>query len=226
MALIQRGILRIVLTGGPCGGKSSLHPFLAQVAARHKLDFYLAPEVPTIMQLGGCKYPGPDAGQALIDFESALLRLQLAMEDSFAQVAGSTGRPSLVVHDRGLMDVSAYLPRPLWLTILRVNGWSEALLLSRYDAVVHMTSTAVGREDAYTTANNTARGETPAAARQLDAAVASAWEAHGARRVIANAASFEAKALAAAAVVERDLVAWLGAWRAARAPGHRSRDAE
>lgn len=100
----------LALTGGPCGGKSSSLAALTAALKDKGFDVYACPEVPTIMIQGGCVYPGEAAGQRLIDFETALIRLQLQMENSFQQVARSTGKPSVIIVDRGLIDISAYIP--------------------------------------------------------------------------------------------------------------------
>ena len=105
-------VRRIVITGGPCSGKTSVLPVLDK-ALRSKgwevwrrsrglpevlahtpgvrPQVYLVPEIPTILQSGGAKYPGPDAGERLMQFESALVRMQLAAEESFAQVCWRGG---------------------------------------------------------------------------------------------------------------------------------------
>jgi predicted ATPase len=100
----------LALTGGPCGGKSTSLSALKRALEDKGLDVYTCPEVPTIMISGGCVYPGEAAGRRLIEFETALIRLQLQMENSFQQVAQSTGKPSVIIVDRGLIDISAYIP--------------------------------------------------------------------------------------------------------------------
>ncbi len=115
-------VYRVVLTGGPCGGKSSSLKHFTKILNDKGFDVYTAPEVPTIMINGGCQYPGMDGKKELEEFETALLKLQLQMESSFTQCAASTGRPSVLVLDRGLMDPSAYLPKHQWEAILDQNG--------------------------------------------------------------------------------------------------------
>ena len=90
-------VYRVVLTGGPCGGKSSALKDFTKKLNEHGYDVYTAPEVPTIMINGGCQYPGMEGKEELDEFETALLKLQLQMESSFTQCAASTGRPSVVV---------------------------------------------------------------------------------------------------------------------------------
>lgn len=105
-------VYRVVLTGGPCGGKSSSLDDMTKALTKKGYDVMCVPEVPTILLNGGCKYPGTDSKnkEALIVFEKALIQAQLQMERSFIDIAESTNRPSLVIMDRGLLDVAAYLP--------------------------------------------------------------------------------------------------------------------
>lgn len=89
-------------------------------------------EIPTILQIGGCKYPGIDSGEKLIQFEANMLNLQLTMEDSFFNIAKSTGENSVIIQDRGLFDPKAYMPQETWYRILEKNGWKEEDWFGRY----------------------------------------------------------------------------------------------
>ena len=73
--------------------------------------------MPSLLITGGAAYPGlaPEAAARLHAFEHAILSAQIALEDAFRRVAAAGTRPAVVVHDRGLLDVAAYLPRPTWL---------------------------------------------------------------------------------------------------------------
>ncbi|EKX51647.1 hypothetical protein GUITHDRAFT_102909 [Guillardia theta CCMP2712] len=123
----SNAIYRVALTGGPCGGKSSSLDAIS-------IDIYTVPEVPTILMTGGCK---------------ALIDLQIQMEDSFYQIAQTTGRTSVIVMDRGILDISAYLPPEQWNRLLQVSGLSLDKLLTRYDGVLHLVTAADGAEDFY-----------------------------------------------------------------------------
>jgi len=149
-------VYSVVLTGGPCGGKSSSLERLVPELKKLGYDVYTAPEVPTVMMNGGCLYPGSDAGDALQAFETALVKMQVQMEDSFFQIAESTGRPSVVFFDRGVLDMAAYMPEEMWGRILAGLGTTAADVLSRYDMVLHLITAADGAAKFYTTANNAA----------------------------------------------------------------------
>jgi CYTH domain-containing protein/predicted ATPase len=184
---------RIVLTGGPCGGKTTA---LTRITERMQdLGFRVlrVPEVPTLLLLGGATLDGVTLEQ-FIAFETSVLETQIALEDGFLRVAAASDQPCVVVYDRGLLDVSAYLPDSAWRSLLDDHGWSVVALRDRrYDAVIHMVTAADGAEGFYTTANNAARRETPAQARDLDARLREAWVGHPHLRVIDNSTDFAAK---------------------------------
>ena len=144
---------------------------------------------------GGCRYPGNDPANrvALLAFETALIKLQFQIEDSFLQVARSTGRPSLVVFDRGACDVAAYMPKEIWEELLAANGWEQQQLLARYDCVLHLVTAADGAEQFYTLSNNATRTETPEHARDLDQKVLHAWNGHAHHGIIDNSTEFKQK---------------------------------
>ena len=190
-AAAAAGVYRIVLTGGPCGGKSSSVRHLIEALTTLGFDVLSPPEVPTLLLNGGCEYPGGGSGGSgggegleataaaatmlstatakaattsssssssssnnnkmsssstvsssslsasaeaptpttastpddpLVRFEVALFRLQRQMEDSFYACARNTGRPTVIIFDRGLMDISAYCSAEQWATILRTEG--------------------------------------------------------------------------------------------------------
>eukprot|EP00466_Bigelowiella_natans_P013182 jgi/Bigna1/133269/aug1.20_g7977 len=179
-------VYRVALTGGPCGGKSSsLKAFSKELSSRG-FDVYRAPEVPTLLMNGGCSYPGIDGGEKLFQFESHLMDLQLQTERSFVGIAQSTERPSVLVMDRGLLDIAAYIPRKEWKEILNRKGLTEEQLLGRYDMVLHLVTAADGAEKFYTTANNKARRETVEEARALDKKMVGCWGQHPHHHVIDN----------------------------------------
>jgi len=194
---LEARVYTVVMTGGPCGGKSSSLEHLTDRLKARGFDVYSAPEVPTILMNGGCVYPGADGGRELLEFETGLVALQIQMEDSFKQIARSTGRPSIVVFDRALLDVAAYLPEPQWREILEHNKLEERGLLARYDLVMHLVTAADGAEEFYTTANNAARTETAAEARALDRRVAGCWKDHPNLRRVPNDGDFGHKLEAA-----------------------------
>ena len=196
-------LTRVVLTGGPCGGKSSAAKKLAEALA-DEYEVFFAPEVPTILINGGClkqlmaAFEESSKGNhaAITEFETQLLKLQLQQEESFNRIAASTNKKCVVFYDRGVMDIPAYLPGgregDQWKSILAANGWSERQMLDRYDLVIHLVTAAHGAEKFYTTDNNAARTETAEQARALDDKMAKCWEGSH-FKLIDNSSDFKTK---------------------------------
>ena len=99
----------------------------------------------------------------------------------------------MVVMDRGLLDIKAYLPEEQWSSILAAQNLDEQALLGRYDMVLHLVTAADGAEKFYTTANNATRTETPAQARALDKKMERCWSAHAELHVVDNSSDFADK---------------------------------
>jgi predicted ATPase len=186
-------VYRIVLTGGPCGGKSSSLSHLTKALTAKGFDIMCVPEVPTILLNGGCKYPGIDGGSSLIAFEKALIQAQLQLEKTFVAIAESVDRPTVVIMDRGLLDVAAYLPPDLWKETLQAVQLTEEYLADRYDLVLHLVTAADGAESFYTTANNEARTETSNQAKELDQKIRECYKVHKNLKIVDNSTDFEGK---------------------------------
>ena len=98
---------RVVLTGGPCGGKTTA---LSEIKARLEALGFLVlciPEAATLLFSGGCPFPY-DENSGFI-FQKNLLKLQMAIEEAFSELADASGRKTMMLFDRGLMDGKAYM---------------------------------------------------------------------------------------------------------------------
>ena len=186
-------IYRVVLTGGPCGGKSTS---LARITDRFRglgYQVFCVPEAATLLITGGLGLVAENIGDT-IQIQSQLLRLQLSLEASFEAAAAISDKPTIIICDRGTMDSSAFLAPHVWQAVLDENGWTTVGLRDkRYDAVIHLVTAAKGAEKFYTLANNAARTETPEQARQIDDRLIAAWTGHPHLRIIDNTTNFEAK---------------------------------
>ena len=190
-------IRTIVLTGGPCAGKTTALVRVIEHFNNLGFKVFCVPEVPTIYSLAGWNYLTPNR-QLYFEGERAILETQLALEDHFHRLASVCTKPVLIVCDRGTMDISAYMAPEEWESITREAGTNSNALRERYDAVLHLVSAADGAEQYYTTATNATRYEKAdeeglRIARELDKKVIKAWTGHSHLRVINNHDDFERK---------------------------------
>ncbi|MBO5539230.1 MAG: AAA family ATPase [Prevotella sp.] len=196
----MNNITKIVLTGGPCAGKTTALVRVIEHFSSRGFKVFTVPEVPTLFTQAGMDYLTKNKN-LFYEGEKATLEIQLALEDKFMRMAQQCEQPCIVVCDRGAMDISAYMQPQMWDDITRAVGTSTAELRdNRYDAVLHLVSAADGAEQFYTTSNNASRNEQAneeglQIARLLDKKVIQAWTGHPHLRVINNHEDFEAKLL-------------------------------
>lgn len=183
-----------VLTGGPCGGKTSSLNHLKQVLTDKGFAVFSVPEAATFLSSCGANFPGVEDLKKLQTFEEILMRMQIGLEDSILALSANQDKPAVILCDRGLMDVKAYVTPELWHKLLEGLKVTEEALLHRYDIVCHLVTAALDAEDFYTTSNNQARRESPQEARALDQKTYDCWAQHGALFRIGNeGGSFQKK---------------------------------
>jgi len=190
-------IKKIVLTGGPCAGKTTALVRIIEHFNSLGFKVFTVPEVPTLYSLGGWNYLTPNR-KLYYEGERAILETQLALERWFQRMAEVCTKPTLIVCDRGTMDISAYIEPEMWEDITAKAGTNSNELRDSYDAVLHLVSAADGAEQFYTTATNSTRYEKAdeeglRIARELDKKIIRAWTGHPHLRVINNHDDFEKK---------------------------------
>jgi CYTH domain-containing protein/predicted ATPase len=195
---MNKDIKRIVLTGGPCAGKTTALVRVIEHFSSLGYKVFTIPEVPTLFSQAGMNYLTDNKG-LFYQGEKATLEIQMALEDKFLRMAQECHEPTLIVCDRGTMDISAYMTPEMWEEITESLGTSTTQLRDhRYDAVLHLVSAADGAEQFYTTSTNAQRYEKMddeglRLARLLDKKVIAAWTGHTHLRVINNHEDFEKK---------------------------------
>lgn len=170
-------IKRIVLTGGPGTGKTTVLEKISQVYTPLGYKVIVIDETATYFILKGIKPFGDDAID-LVDFQELVMRMQLAKEDIFNRAAEMMGEDAkvIIVYDRGTIDNTAYIDSVQFEEVMsRLNNVkSFAELFANYDLVINL----VGREDFYTTMNNAARSEEVNTALELGNHTLKSWIGH------------------------------------------------
>ncbi len=188
----MKQITKIVITGGPCAGKTTALEHIRTVFSEKGYTVIFIPETATELISGGIAPWTTNTNQ---NFQHCLLMLQCEKETYFTWGAERLKENSklLIVCDRGAMDNKAYTYNDEFSNILNLMNTTEEALLSRYDAVFHLVTAANGAEEFYTLSNNNARYETIDEARALDERLINAWKNHPHHVVIDNSSDFKGK---------------------------------
>ena len=184
-------ITKIVITGGPCAGKSTAFSRIQEEFTKIGYTVLFVPETATELINGGI---APWTCKTSDEFQQFLIQLQIKKEDVFEQAARTMATEKvLIVCDRGMLDNKAYMSQQGFLEALKKLNLNEVEIRDNYDAVFHLVTAANGAEKYYTKANNTARTETPKEARKLDEKLLASWTGHPHLRVIDNSTDFQDK---------------------------------
>lgn len=190
---MSKRITRIVLTGGPAAGKTTL---ISRILKEFRQDdgwrVITVPETATelisgfgVKPFGGCV--------SMLEFQYFVVGDQLHKMRLALRAAEKVPEPNvLIIFDRALFDDKAYVSDEEFCAVLGAFGVDEAEAMGYYDAVLHLVSCAKGAEFAYNF-GNAARYESLETAREMDDRTLRAWSAHPNLHIIDNAVDFEDK---------------------------------
>ena len=185
-------VLKVALTGGPCGGKTTAIKTIEECFIERDYHVIIVPEAATILINSGIRPFGKN-GLPMYEFQKYVMELQFRLEDLAEQAAEEIEKPTIIVCDRGLLDDKAYVSDEEFSKLTKKFKTTTFELLNRYDLVMHLVTAADGKEEFYTTANNEARTETPEEAREKDKRTLNAWLGHDNLKIIGNDTDFTEK---------------------------------
>lgn len=179
-------VTSIVLTGGPCGGKSTSISILEQELTNKGFQVIVVNEMATDVILSGIT-PVNFGGY---EFQKILIERQINRNDVYISAcekfSEKTGKRVVIIFDRGIADGKAFVTDETYAKILEECGVNEVKVLDTYDGVFHLVTAADGAIEHYTCENNKARTETPEEAIEKDKGCLRAWTGHPHLRVIDN----------------------------------------
>ena len=188
----QHAQKRIVLTGGPGGGKTAVLSMMHHALCKHVA---ILPEAASIVFGGGFPRHDTDAGRRAA--QRAIYRIQREVE----ALVEEEQRAAIALCDRGTVDGLAYWPgtSDSYWTALSTTHEQE---LARYTAVIHLETPGLAHGYNH---SNRLRVESAEEAIAIDRRIADAWKLHPKRFVVASAAEFVEKAARAVDFVRAEL---------------------
>lgn len=161
-------IPKIVVTGGPCAGKTTLLAKLTTWCLEHGYEPLIVPEAATAYITGGI-----DPRSAA--FQELVMRFVMTLEETFEIAAAGLQKP-VIIYDRGLFDQKAYTGQGEFDRLCAKLGVvPEEALQGRYAGVIFLDSAAKGAEAFYSNKSNPTRYESLEEARALNDRTHAAW---------------------------------------------------
>jgi len=162
---------KIVLTGGPCGGKTTALSILKEMFGN---QIEVVQEAATLIYSGG--FPRKDGSAAHVEAAQHIIFYAVHQLEHLAEV---TSNAKLIVCDRGSIDGAVYWPKGPEDFFKAMNTTLEAEL-ARYDAVLHLSPPP--QKDFYASTN--VRTETLEQAFEVDRKILDIWEKHPHRVIV------------------------------------------
>lgn len=191
---MSKRIVKIVLTGGPAAGKTTL---TSQILKEFKQEdgwrVITIPETATELISGFGLKPFGNC-MSMLAFQDFVIADQIHKEKLALEAAKVVPEDNiLIIYDRALMDDKAYISDEEFAQIItKFDGRTESSILANYDMVLHLVTCAKGAEFAYNL-GNAARTESLEYAREMDDRTLRAWSAHPNLKIIDNSANFGEK---------------------------------
>lgn len=191
-------IPKIVITGGPCSGKTTGMSYLSEKLSDFGFRVFVVPETATMIINSGLDIRLMKSVEQVLDFQSAILDLQIFLEKEIEDHANKIfpNDKKVILLDRGLMDIYSYIPvgyENVFIKMLEKHRLSFVQARDNYNGIIHLVTSAIGAEKFYTNENNPARYENSKEACISCDRTCNAWVGHPHFRVIDNSTNFEGK---------------------------------
>jgi predicted ATPase len=187
----SRHPLRIVVTGGPGGGKTTAADLFRREIGK---SVTLVPEAATLMFTSG--FPRSHEPEAVKIIQRTIYHVQRDMEALYAVQNPGT----VLLCDRGTVDGAAYWPGQHPHDFFHAQGTTLKEELDRYSAVLFFESAAVG--GMMIKGGNPVRDETTQQAIDLDARLRALWSQHPRFVMVPHNTSFFKKISSGLAALE------------------------
>jgi len=138
----KKRIHRVVLTGGPCAGKTTSINRIRNFFENIGWKAFCVPETASTLLSSGIRFY--DLGEHTMQFQENLLKTLLQIEDTINEAVkyyhNENNQNCIIIHDRGAMDPVAYLEENDWDNLKAQNAtWNEVDLRdNRYDQIIHL----------------------------------------------------------------------------------------
>lgn len=175
-------IVKIVFTGGPCAGKTTLINSVQNYLRESGYNVIVVPETATLLKEAGINFK---LLNNVISFQKFILKMQLFNERLAYDAAKVKNDKIIILYDRGVLDNKSYCGNyEIFNNLLNEEQIEELDKLDDYNIVFDLITLADCNPSKYTLENNKQREETPEEAIVLDRKTSNAWTGHRNIRII------------------------------------------
>lgn len=182
-------IYKIVLTGGPCAGKTTILNAVNKYLKQENIPYVTIPETATELIVNGIR---PNTMSAY-DFQDIVIKRQLMKEqdaEEYFKNHFANHDKCVIIYDRGIFDNAAYMDANEFEKLLSKYKLTSMSQIDKYDLVLDLLSVAVCKKEAYNL-DNEARTETVSEAEILDTKTSNAWANHHNIKLLSSKVSIE-----------------------------------
>eukprot|EP00494_Astrolonche_serrata_P002029 UN02035 len=184
-------IFRVVLTGGPCAGKSTIISTLTSYLNSKGFNVLHVQESATILKNSGITWSPELSHQFQVNCISLQqVREKIACRWGRKIAKNCAKKKTIILFDRAMCDGLAFVSEECFKACINEVG-IQGDLLDRYDAIFHLVTAADGAVKFYK--NTSYRHEEPKEAVRQDKVLRTAWGGHRNHFMFTNEASFETK---------------------------------
>lgn len=182
----SKRLFKVVLTGGPCAGKTTAKALILERFSP-QVNVVCLPELASMTFKSGIKIdPSSYSFEELVLFTKEFVAMQIRVEDYFEQLSRNNKGVTLMICDRGACDTFGYCSAEVRAKVLQELGLTfHDLSSKRYDMVLHLVSCANGAAQFYNN-DNEARFESVEEAVECDIRIQNVWKSHPSFYIINN----------------------------------------
>ena len=188
----MKNIIKIVITGGPCAGKTKSIDFLKQHFENQGRNVFIIPETSTEIMRIGFKWWNKSVPVNV--YQNLIFKYQLEKENIVLDTIINSSIDNVVVlFDRGLLDGKAYMDYEDYNKMIKEYNLSYNDLYNRYDIVIYLQSVAIKYPELFSNENNELRKSNLLQAINFDNQVKNIWQYHKNFIEIESCISYENK---------------------------------
>ena len=185
-------IKRIVLTGGPCAGKTSAIKLIKDYFEKENIIVLFIDECDTKIINNGITPYGENKID-MYDFQKHVFKMQLEEEEKIENyIKENKDKDIIVLYDRCLIDNRSYVSEKQYNKLLKEFNIDIKEYINKFDLFIHLVTAAVDTEY-YTLENNNARVESKEDAILLDEKIMKCYKNIPNHKIADNRSNFDDK---------------------------------